>query len=72
MAVALSKPAIVGKLISVDNAPIDAALKSDFGKYVRGMRKIEEAKVRKQSEADEILQEFEEVSTCCSFQIYHA
>lgn len=62
MAVALRKPSIVGSVVSVDNAPVDAALKSDFGKYIRGMKKVEEAQIRKQSEADEILQAFEEVS----------
>ena len=60
MAVALRKRVPIGALISVDNAPVDAALKSDFGKYVRGMHKIEEAGVKKQSEADAILQEYEE------------
>lgn len=60
MAVALRKRVPIGTLISVDNAPVDAALKSDFGKYVQGMRKIEEAGVKKQSEADAILQEYEE------------
>lgn len=61
MTVALHKPSLVANLISIDNAPIDAALKSDFGKYMQGMKKIEEAQVQKQSEADEILQAFEEV-----------
>lgn len=61
MTVALHKPEIIANLISVDNAPVDAALKSDFGKYVQGMRKVEDAQVQKQSDADAILQEFEEV-----------
>lgn len=60
MTVALSNPSIVANLIPVDNAPVDAALKSDFGKYVQGMRKIEEARVQKQSEADDILQSYED------------
>ena len=60
MTVALHKPDVVEKLISVDNAPVDAALKSDFGKYIQGMRKIEEAKLQKQSEADAILNPIEE------------
>ena len=62
MTVALHNPHVVGNLISVDNAPIDAALKSDFGKYIQGMKKVEEAKVQKQSDADEILKQFEEVT----------
>ena len=63
MTVALRSPDRVATLIPVDNAPVDAALKSDFGKYIQGMRKIEDAHVTKQSEADSILKEFEEVSS---------
>ena len=59
MAVALRGKVPIASLIPVDNAPVDAALKSDFGKYVQGMRKIADAKVQKQSEADAILAEFE-------------
>ncbi|KAI9662000.1 MAG: hypothetical protein M1831_002915 [Alyxoria varia] len=60
MTLALSQPSLVTNLISIDNAPVDAALKSDFGKYLQGMRKVEEAKVSKQSEADQILKKYEE------------
>lgn len=59
MTVALRNRIPISALIPVDNAPVDAALKSDFAKYVQGMRKIEEANVQKQSEADEILAEYE-------------
>lgn len=59
MAVALRHKVPIGGLIPVDNAPVDAALKSDFGKYVQGMRKIQDAQVQKQSDADKILQEYE-------------
>lgn len=62
MAVALRSPKRVSALIPVDNAPIDAALKSDFGRYVQGMRQIEEARLTKQSDADAILRPYEEVS----------
>ncbi|KAF2404557.1 alpha/beta-hydrolase [Trichodelitschia bisporula] len=58
MAVALRSPNKVANLIPVDNAPVDASLRSDFSTYVRGMRKVEEANVNKQSEADEILQPY--------------
>ncbi|KAI9687522.1 MAG: hypothetical protein M1822_002132 [Bathelium mastoideum] len=61
MAVALRSPDRVANLIPVDNAPIDATLKSDFGRYIQGMRKIEDASVTSQREADTILKEFEEV-----------
>jgi len=60
MAVALRRRVPIASLIPVDNAPVDAALKSDFGKYVQGMRKVEEARVKKQSEADAILQAYED------------
>jgi pimeloyl-ACP methyl ester carboxylesterase len=59
MAVALRGKVPISSLIPVDNAPVDAALKSDFGKYIQGMRKIVDANVQKQSEADAILAEFE-------------
>ena len=52
MTVALRNKAKIGSLIPVDNAPVDAALKSDFGKYVQGMRKVEEAGVKKQPDPD--------------------
>ena len=66
MTVALEKLDSIGSLISVDNAPVDAALKSDFGKYVQGMKAVEDARVQKQSEADEILKLYEEVRLCSS------
>lgn len=61
MTVALRSPKLVGALIPVDNAPLDTNLKSDFHKYVQGMRDIEEAQVRKQVEADDILKKYEKV-----------
>lgn len=60
MAVALRKQVKIGSLIPVDNAPVDAALKSDFSKYIVGMRKIEESSVKTMKEADQILQSYEE------------
>lgn len=61
MALALKDPDLVSNVISVDNAPLDAALLSSFGKYIQGMKRIEEAGVTKQAEADKILQDYEEV-----------
>jgi len=61
MTLALQSPDIVNDIISVDNAPLDAALLSSFGKYIQGMRKIEEAGVVRQAEADKILKDYEEV-----------
>lgn len=63
MTVALRSPERVSGLIPVDNAPVNAALKSDFPKYVRGMQHVEKAKVSKQSDANKILEEYEEVRT---------
>ncbi|KAL9093300.1 MAG: hypothetical protein Q9165_004041 [Trypethelium subeluteriae] len=60
MTVALRSPERVAALIPVDNAPVDATLKSDFGKYIQGMRKVEEAHVSTQRNADGILKEYEE------------
>lgn len=61
MTVALLSCHLLGAFVAVDNAPVDATLKSDFAKYVQGMRKIEDARVTKQVEADGILKDFEEV-----------
>nr|POF06880.1 abhydrolase domain-containing protein c22h12.03 [Quercus suber] len=60
MNVALRQNVRIANLIPVDNAPVDAALKSDFGKYMQGMRKIEASGCTKQSEADAILQDYEQ------------
>ncbi|TVY19069.1 Abhydrolase domain-containing protein [Lachnellula arida] len=43
MTLALKAPDIIDNIVSVDNAPLDAALLSNFGKYIQGMRKIEDA-----------------------------
>ena len=57
MTLALRRPKSYSALIPVDNAPLDAALKSDFGAYVNAMKKIEDHRppITKQSEADKIL-----------------
>jgi hypothetical protein len=61
MTLALNHPDMIADIVSVDNAPIDAALLSNFGKYIQGMRKIEDAGVTRQAEADAILKSYEEV-----------
>lgn len=58
MTVALHSPALIANLVAVDNAPVDANFKSDFGSYVRGMRKIDEARVKRLGEADALLQPY--------------
>lgn len=74
MTVALRSPKLVSALIPVDNAPVNAALKSDFPKYVRGMQHVESAKVSKQSDADKILKDYEEVKHHSPFikNIHHS
>lgn len=66
MVVALRSPNSIGALIPVDNAPVDAALKSGFSKYVQGLRNVEESRVARPAEADDILQKYEEVSKASS------
>lgn len=61
MTLALQDPDRVSALIPVDNAPVNATLKSDFPKYVRGMQHVEAKEVSKQADADKILKDYEEV-----------
>ena len=61
MTLALRSPDAIGALVPVDNAPVDAVLASDFPKYVRGLRAVEDARVSKRVEADEILKKYEDV-----------
>ena len=58
MTLALRQPSWYSGICPVDNSPIDAALKSDFGTYVNAMREVEDKKAFKQSEADHILQKY--------------
>ncbi|RYO90194.1 hypothetical protein DL764_008481 [Monosporascus ibericus] len=67
MTLALSQPHLVDKLVSVDNAPVDATLNSSFAKYIQGMRKVEESGVTRQRDADNILREFEPVSSAIRY-----
>ncbi|GAB0135509.1 hypothetical protein EsDP_00003845 [Epichloe bromicola] len=60
MTLALRSPEMISNIVAVDNAPVDIALNSDFLKYIRAMKKIQDADITRQAEADEILQAFEE------------
>jgi hypothetical protein len=71
MTLALRTPALIENIVSVDNAPLDAAIPSDFAKYIQGMRKIEESEVIRQAEADKILQDHEEASPNQLFPLSH-
>ncbi len=62
MTVALQSPNLIKALVSVDNAPVDATLKSNFHQYVKGLREVEDKRVQKPAEADEILTSYEKVS----------
>lgn len=59
MTVALSQPDLVRDIISVDNAPVDAALHGSFAKYIQAMRNIDEANVTRHYDADKILEQYE-------------
>lgn len=61
MVCALRSPAAYSGIVPLDNAPVDAALKSDFGNYVRAMQEIEAhaPPLTKQSDADKILEKYE-------------
>lgn len=61
MTLALHEPDLVANIISVDNAPVDARISSDFARYVQAMKKIDEADVTRQAEADKILEPYEKV-----------
>ncbi len=67
MTLALSEPDLVANLISVDNAPIDARLESEFARYVRGMKKIDGSDVKRLAEADKILEPYEQSLTIRQF-----
>ncbi|KAI4226134.1 MAG: hypothetical protein L6R36_003376 [Xanthoria steineri] len=67
MTVALRSSSLLGALIPVDNAPVDALLKSDFGKYLAGMREVESTGIRKQVQADHILSKYEDAPAIRQF-----
>lgn len=60
MTLALRSPENIANIVAVDNAPVDVALNGDFSKYIRGMKKIDEANITRQGQADIILQPYEE------------
>ncbi|KAI7899015.1 Alpha/Beta hydrolase protein [Cokeromyces recurvatus] len=58
MATALQHANQVSKVISVDMPPVAIQLASDFERYIKAMKAVEEARPKRQMEADEILKEF--------------
>ena len=61
MTIALQSPDLVSSLIPIDNSPVNSPLRNDFSKYVRGMQDVEAQEVTKTSDADKILQNYEQV-----------
>lgn len=59
MAVALRQPNLVHSLLPVDNAPVDAKLGSDFNKYVKGMKVIDQMGVKQTKEAYKVMENYE-------------
>jgi len=56
MTMGLRDPDCCANIIAVDNAPVDAALLSDFPRYIEGMKRVDTAKVQSQKAADQILE----------------
>ncbi|KAL1842510.1 hypothetical protein VTJ49DRAFT_5116 [Mycothermus thermophilus] len=67
MALALQHPELVSNIVSVDNAPVDVRLASDFARYIQGMQKIDEAGVTRQADADKLLEPYEKSVTIRQF-----
>ncbi|KAK4513489.1 uncharacterized protein ATC70_005490 [Mucor velutinosus] len=59
MNTALACPDLVSKLIVVDMPPVAMKLARNFSNYITAMKAIEEANPSKQSEADQILSQYE-------------
>ncbi|KZM19151.1 hypothetical protein ST47_g9704 [Ascochyta rabiei] len=58
MAMALRNPSCCANIIPIDNAPVDAALSSDFPKYAEGMKKVAEGAPKSQKAADQLMQPY--------------
>jgi hypothetical protein len=58
MTMALRNPDCCANIIPVDNAPVDAALSSDFPKYAEGMQHVERSQPKSQREADKLIEPY--------------
>ena len=58
MTMALRNPDCCANIIPVDNAPVDAALSSDFPKYAEGMQHVERSQPKSQKEADKLMEPY--------------
>ncbi|CAO3621598.1 unnamed protein product [Mucor hiemalis] len=59
MTLALRRPEIASKLIAIDMAPIQIKLSGEYNKHVEAMREINRLKLKKQKDADKILEGYE-------------
>ncbi|KAI1805543.1 alpha/beta-hydrolase [Daldinia bambusicola] len=59
MTLSLKEPSLIKDIVAVDNAPVDAVLGTSFGRYIEGMRRVEEAGVMRKSDADKMLEAYE-------------
>ncbi|KAI9019360.1 Alpha/Beta hydrolase protein [Phycomyces nitens] len=59
METAFKAPSTISKLIVVDMPPVSLKVSRNFAAYIEAMKEIEQANVRKQSEADAILAQHE-------------
>ncbi|KAH1455151.1 hypothetical protein KXX13_001071 [Aspergillus fumigatus] len=57
---ALQRPELVSDVVAIDNCPIHLPLMDDFPRYLEGMAKVGEAKVKTHYEAEKILREYED------------
>ena len=57
---ALTKPEILKAVISLENAPLSSCLSPTFQQYIECMRAIEDAKITKRKDAEDMLAKYEE------------
>jgi hypothetical protein len=60
---ALTKPQIPKAVISLENAPISTPLSPTFQQYIEAMRAIEDAKLTKRKDVEDMLAKCEEVQS---------
>ncbi|EAW20380.1 putative alpha/beta hydrolase [Aspergillus fischeri NRRL 181] len=60
LTLALQLPELVSDVVAIDNCPIHLPLVDDFPRYLEGMAKVGDAKVKTHHEAEKILREYED------------
>ena len=71
MTLSLNSPNLVDSLISVDNAPVSSPLSDSFTKYITAMEEVDAAKVTTQTKADDIIRQYESVSSSSTLLCSH-